>query len=214
MRGAIFDMDGLLVDSERLYQRCWHDLAREHGVVLPPTFAAEITGSSAALIRRIVEKYWPGEDPDQIARTCLERVMVIEETQLVPKEGAAELLQALTSSGWQLAVASSSPRAKVRRNLDLTGLAAYFQEVLSGEDILRGKPFPDIFLLAAERLGLAPEDCLVLEDSINGLRAARAAGCVPVMVPDQVPPTQELRSFCRIYPSLSEVLAHIRSGCL
>lgn len=214
MRGAIFDMDGLLLDSERLYQQCWHDLAQEHGVLLPDSFAAEINGTGADLTRKILQRIFPAADPDLLAAECAKRVTLMEETELVPKEGAVELVEALHEAGWRLAVASSSPREMVFRNLEHTGFTPYFSQVLSGDDVARAKPSPDIFLLAAERLLLEPEDCLVLEDSPNGLRAARAAGCIPVMVPDQVQPTEELRSFCAVYPSLVDVLAAIRSGKL
>jgi HAD superfamily hydrolase (TIGR01509 family) len=214
MRGAIFDMDGLLLDSERLYQQCWRDLAKEHGIILPDSFPMEITGSGADRTRIILRKYFPGADPDALITDCKERVTLLEETDLAPMPGAAELLHYLQEMNWLLAVASSSPRDMVLRNLERTGLSVYFRQVLSGEDIVRGKPFPDIFLLAAERLGVAPQDCLVLEDSPNGLLAARAAGCRPVMVPDQVPPTDELLSFCLVYPSLTDVMNAVRSGKL
>lgn len=214
MRGAIFDMDGLLLDSEQIYQRCWHALARELGAVLPPTFAEEITGTGADQARGVLRKYFPMADPDALIAECKARVMEIEETELDLKPGAAALLEALQAAGWKLAVASSSPREMVTKNLERTGVAARFDQVICGGDAKRGKPFPDIFLLAAERLGLAPSECLVFEDSPNGLRAARAAGCRPIMVPDLVRPTQELLAFCTVYASLSDALDALRSDGL
>lgn len=214
MRGAIFDMDGLLLDSEQIYQRCWHALARELGAVLPPTFAAEITGTGADQARIVLRKHFPMTDPDSLMAACKARVMEVEETELDPKPGAAALLEALYAAGWRLAVASSSPRDMVVKNLERTGLAGRFHQVVCGGEVARGKPFPDIFLLAAERLGLDPADCLVLEDSPNGLRAARAAGCRPIMVPDLVPPTPELRSISTVFPSLNEVLEAFQAGIL
>ena len=91
----------------------------------------------------------------------------------------------------------------VHTNLVRTGIDGYFDVLVSGDEVSRGKPDPDIFLLAAERLGLAPGDCYVLEDSPNGLLAARAAGCTPVMIPDLVPPTPELTEFASVYPDLT-----------
>ena len=214
MRGAIFDMDGLLLDSESLYQRCWHELARELGAVLPPDFVSEITGSGTERSRAVLREYYPMTDPDELMAACRARVMILEETELTLKPGAAELLEALHGAGWRLAVASSSPRDMVSTNLNRTGLARWIDSMVCGGETERGKPFPDIILLAAERMGLRPEDCMVLEDSPNGLEAARAAGSLPVMVPDLVPPTEEIRSFCAVYPSLCDVLDAVRSGQL
>ena len=214
MRGAIFDMDGLLLDSEKIYQRSWHALARERGLTLPSTFAQEITGTGTEQSRLILRKYYPSDDPDRLLAACKERVMAMEETELDPKPGAAALLKALHDAGWKLAVASSSPRDMVEKNLKKTGLDQWMHQIVCGNEVRHGKPAPDIFLLAAQRLGLDPSLCLVLEDSPSGLRAAQAAGCRPVMVPDQVPPTPELTAFCAVYPSLLHVLEDIQAGKL
>ena len=214
MRGAIFDMDGLLLDSEKLYQRCWHELAQELGAVLPRDFASQITGGGREHSRVVLGKYYPMVDPDELMTECRARVTVLEEAEMPMKPGAAELVEALHDAGWRLAVASSSPRDMVVRNLERTGLAKWIDCVVCGGETERGKPFPDIILLAAERLGLRPEECMVLEDSPNGLEAARAAGSLPVMVPDMVPPTDELYTFCRIYASLCDVLDAVSSGQL
>ena len=184
MKGAIFDMDGLLLDSERLYQSCWHQLARDRGLSLPSDFAVRITGSGPK-------------------RECMAMMVEREKTDLQLKPGAADLLPALKKAGYRLAVASSSPRDMVLTNLGRTGIDGYFDVVVCGDEVSRGKPDPDIFLLAAERLGLLPGDCYVLEDSPNGLLAARAAGCRPVMIPDLVPPAPEFAGFASVYPDLT-----------
>ena len=212
MRGAIFDMDGLLLDSEQIYQRCWQELAREKDIVLPASFAEEITGSGAEQARSVLRRCFPATDPDWLIAACKARVMEVEETELDPKPGAAALLEYLYAAGWRLAVASSSPREMVQKNLERTNLARWFHQIITGGEVARGKPFPDIFLLAADRLGLEPAECLVLEDSPNGLRAAQAAGCRPVMVPDLVRPTPELLAFCPVYPSLCEVKEAVLAG--
>ena len=151
-------------------------------------------------------------DPDALMTACKARVMEIEETELDLKPGAAALLKTLHAAGWKLAVASSSPRVMVIKNLEHAGIAAWFDQVICGGEVARGKPCPDIFLLASARLGLDPADCLVLEDSPNGLRAAKAAGCRPIMIPDLVRPTPELLAFCTVYPSLCEVKEAVLAG--
>lgn len=203
MKGAIFDMDGLLLDSERLYQRCWHQLASDRGLTLPPDFASMITGSGPKKARLVLSRCYPGDDPEALTRECMAMMVELEKTDLQLKPGAADLLPALKKAGYRLAVASSSPKDMVHTNLVRTGIDGYFDALVSGDEVSRGKPDPDIFLLAAERLGLLPGECYVLEDSPNGLLAARAAGCTPVMIPDLVPPAPEFTGFATVYPDLT-----------
>jgi len=110
------------------------------------------------------------------------------------KPGLKELLSTLEDLGMPRIVASSSPRNMIEMNLQTSGTARYFHDVVSGTEVARSKPAPDTFLLAAEKLHTDPKDCLVLEDSFNGVRAGRAAGCVTVMVPDLMQPTDEIRA--------------------
>jgi HAD superfamily hydrolase (TIGR01509 family) len=138
-----------------------------------------------------------------------------EKTDLQLKPGAADLLPALKKAGYRLAVASSSPRDMVLTNLGRTGIDSYFDVVVCGDEVSRGKPDPDIFLLAAERLGLLPGDCYVLEDSPNGIRAGHRAGCSVLMVPNMVQPDEEIRELCTgIYGTLSDVKKAMASGAL
>ena len=132
----------------------------------------------------------------------------LEESKQVPmKPGVVELLEYLKQHAVRMAVASSAPMELIKSNLRLAGIADYFDAVVSGEQVEHGKPFPDIFLLAAQKLNLQAQDCYVFEDGINGVRAGIQAGCSTIMVPDLVPPTKELYEQCTgIYPSLHAVL--------
>jgi HAD superfamily hydrolase (TIGR01509 family) len=107
-----------------------------------------------------------------------------------------EILQRLEQRATPLALATSSSRRYVERQLDANDLAPFFKAVATRDDVRRGKPHPDLFLKAATDLGIAPQRCLVLEDSHNGVRAAHAAGCVPIMVPDLLQVTDEMRALC------------------
>ena len=180
MKGAIFDMDGLLLDSERLYQSCWHQLARDRGLTLPSDFAVRITGSGPKQAHLVLRSCYPDDDPDALTRECMAMMVEREKTDLQLKPGAADLLPALKKAGYRLAVASSSPRDMVLTNLGRTGIDSYFDVVVCGDEVSRGKPDPDIFLLAA-----------------------RAAGCRPVMIPDLVPPAPEFAGFASVYPDLT-----------
>lgn len=136
-------------------------------------------------------EYIPG-DPQKV----LDKIWQLADERFargVPcKKGLKELLATLEDMGLPRIVASSSPRNMIEMNLQTTGTARYFHDVVSGTEVAHSKPAPDTFLVAAKKLHLDPHDCLVLEDSFNGVRAGRAAGCVTVMVPDLMQPTEEI----------------------
>ena len=112
------------------------------------------------------------------------------------KKGLDELLAYLKGRGLPMAIGSSTKSPLVKRNLNMAGVAGYFSQIAAGEMVTRCKPAPELFLLAAKLLDLPPQNCLVLEDSFNGVRAGRAAGCITVMVPDLSAPTQEILALC------------------
>ena len=130
-------------------------------------------------------------------------------------EGAREILHYFHEHGVRIATASSSTVEQIEANLIKSGLRDYFDAVVGGDLVVNGKPAPDIFLLSAERIGVSPADCYVFEDGYNGLRGAAAASCAPVMIPDTLPPTDEMRAICTgVYPSLSAALAAVKQGAL
>lgn len=203
MIGAIFDMDGLLIDSERLFQRVWRELAAEAGYTPDDTFAAAMCGSSGKVTEEVLRRYVPGVDPQALIAECYRRVIELEKVNIPLKSGAVEILAGMKRRGFRTALASSSPLDMIERNLEITGLTAFFDELIPGTEVQHGKPEPDIFRLAAGRLGLPARDCYVFEDSVNGVRAGHAAGCMTVMIPDLVQPTPEVRALCHgVYPDL------------
>ena len=181
VKGVIFDMDGLMFDTERLWDKMWEPACKALGLPLPENlaaFSASCRGLAGDNLRSQVAKYIPG-DPQRL----LDKV-------------------------WQMADERfASPRTMIEMNLQNTGTARYFHDVVSGTEVKHSKPAPDTFLLAAEKLHLDPKDCLVLEDSFNGVRAGRAAGCVTVMVPDMMQPTEEIT---QLYDRKCEDLLEVR----
>jgi len=211
MRGAIFDMDGLLIDSERIWQRIWQEMAAERDVTLGAAFPREIIGTSGARTREVLRRHYPGHDPEEVLRECSARVSALEEHGVPLKPGARTILDGLRAEGYRIAVASSSPMDMIRRNLELDGIDGYFDTLASSREVKQGKPAPDVFLLAAERLGLPPEECWVFEDSHSGVEAGWRAGCRVVMVPDMVPPDERARRMCRLVcRDLTEAWEQIR----
>ena len=214
VKGVIFDMDGLMFDTERLWDTFWEPACEALGVPMPedqPGFYASGRGLAGQYLIQHVRKYFPGVDPQKM----LDKVWQVGNERFargVPcKPGLMELLELLEVRGLPRIVASSSPRNMIEQNLQTTGTARYFHDIVCGADVQHSKPAPDIFLEAARRLKLDIHDCLVLEDSFNGVRAGHAAGAVTVMVPDLAQPDEEIR---RLYDYCCHDLYEVREMLL
>ena len=171
----------------------------------PPDFKYAICGTSGEAMNHIIERYYHVPEGSEIQRLCKERVARRLAEHVPEKEGARELISFFHEKGWPLAIGSSSPAQQIRANLSVTGLLPFFAAIASGDEVQRGKPAPDIFLLAARKLGASPKDCFVFEDSPNGILAAYAAGMKPVMVPDLMPATEDIRQKCfALFHTLTE----------
>lgn len=206
-QGAIFDMDGLLFDTERMYRDSWKQSAQQFGLVHNPDFPRTVCGSSGAHMREIILQYYPQVDAKAFANDCILRVERELETHVPAKTGVRDILQYFKQHGVRVAVASSSKRATVLHNLKQADILSYFDAVVSGDQVTHGKPAPDIFLLAAQQIGCEPENCYVFEDGTNGIRAGATAGCTTIMIPDLTPPNAQLEQLCAgIYPSLSDAM--------
>ncbi len=195
MKGVIFDMDGVLFDTETLWKRVWKELADEYGIELSPAFHNEIGGSSS-IMGQIVARHFHLEDGEPTVAEAYRRVDRYLLEKVPEKPGLHECLEALSEAGYTLALASSSYRHTIERNLKESHTDACFSAIVSREEITNGKPAPDIFLLAAEKIGMKPEDCYIIEDSLNGIKAAHAAGGKPIMAIDLIQPTEEIRPLC------------------
>ena len=179
MTGAVlWDMDGTLVDSEEFHWLSWRDTMAQEGLpVTHDQFLATFGQRNDAILPQ-----WLGRNatPDRIqrigdAKEALYRKLV-RERGLQPLPGAKEWVARLHQEGWRQAIASSAPRANVEVVLEVTGLGSYFDAIVSAEDVTAGKPDPQVFLKAADRLGIPPSRCIVVEDATAGVEAARRAG--------------------------------------
>lgn len=202
--GVIFDMDGVLVDSAAPHEESWRVLAAELGHNVT---SEQFTATFGRQNRDIIPLLFDVNDPDQITalserKELVYRELVRDRVPLV--RGAAALVRALHSTGVGLAIGSSGPRENIDlvvKALDACGL---FHAIVSANDVTRGKPDPQVFLLAAERLGRAPADCVVIEDAPVGVTAARRAGCKPVAVLMHHP-QEAFAEACRVYPTLGDI---------
>jgi HAD superfamily hydrolase (TIGR01509 family) len=199
-------MDGLLVDSERLERRVWQAAAREHGIDLSDERFATFIGHTREENDRQLAEYF-GEAFDVVAfrETCHRGLRALMETEGVGlRPGAREWLEFVAGLGIPLGLATTSGATVVRERLG--GLVSAFRVVVTGPDVARGKPYPDIYLEAARRLGIAPTVGLALEDSPAGARSAIAAGMAVVVVPDLVTPPPDVASAAAgVYDSLDAV---------
>jgi HAD superfamily hydrolase (TIGR01509 family) len=211
LKAAIFDMDGVLFDTERIYQQTWQELADERGIQLEEGFVRAISGTSGTRTNQVIEQYYHVEDGTALRAACRQRIKEKLEVYVPIKEGVPELLAEFKKRGMKIAIASSSRRIQIESNLRNSNLTGYFDEIVSGEDVEHGKPAPDIFLAAAEALGCRPEECYVFEDSENGVRAGHSAGCYVVMVPDVVQPGPDtIRCCSEIQKSLLDVYKEVK----
>ena len=215
---VIFDMDGLMLDSEQMAQTAWRRALAGWGLALPDDLYLQLIGRAAPDTKTILRNAFGAALPVEEAYTrkqqYLDNEIALKGIPLKP--GLLELLDFLDALRMPKAVASSTHRAFVMRKLTLTGLLPRFDAVSCGDEVANGKPAPDVFLSAAERLGVPAERCVVLEDSDAGIRAAHAAGMIPILVPDLKPPTAEIAALThRVFPSLVEVreyLVALRAG--
>lgn len=194
---VVFDMDGLILDTERLWMAAMIETMAGRGHAVTPDFYRTLLGTPWPGIRdRIVERYGPDLPAEDIRVAWTARFVELSRTDLTLKPGVAELLDLLDALAIPAAVATSCPKDLALEHFDHLGLAHRFRHIVTLGDYGHGKPHPAPYLTAAARLGVAPADCLALEDSHNGVRSAASAGMMTVMVPDLVGPTDEIGALC------------------
>jgi HAD superfamily hydrolase (TIGR01509 family) len=207
---VILDMDGLMLDTEPISLGAWQAAAADLGYDLDSSTYDRMIGLGHAaaleLLRRTFGDACPIDDLAARARQGYE--LALEAGGIPHKPGLEALLRFLDDRRLPRAVATSTETALATRKLRQAGVLDYFEVVIGGDEVSRGKPEPDIFLLAAERLGSHPDDCLVLEDSGPGLHAAVAAGMRVILVPDRAEPAAEMRALAY---AVTESLAEART---
>jgi HAD superfamily hydrolase (TIGR01509 family) len=207
VKAVVFDMDGLLVDTETVVFAAMQRAAAGIGGEMPFTTFQRMVGLQHAHSDVIlVEHFGAGFDLDAWARVVSEHFQEEAAAGIALKAGVVEILDALDAAGLPRAIATSSSLAAVQQSLGRHGLVDRFHALITRDVQTRGKPHPEPFLKAAEALGVDPADCLALEDSHNGVRSASSAGMMTVMVPDMLDPTEEMHTLCvRIARDLHEV---------
>ena len=206
--GVVFDADGTLFDTENLMYEVWVEVGEEMTFPYPGREYLDYVGlNRAAVLSLMRERYGDGFDGADFMVRCVARLSERIEREGVPlKPGVREILAYLKEQNVPIGLATSTHRVRTQRRLELCGLSEYFQAVTTGDEVTKGKPDPEIYLTTCGKLGLDPTRCLAVEDSKNGILSARAAGMSVAMIPDMIPPSEELLAqVWRRFDSLPEL---------
>ena len=188
LEGAIFDMDGLMFDTEPLWTKTWEPILNDLGFEYPHGLADAVRGTSGKSMEAVISRFVPDVDAAVVRERAYAAVHKLIEQGVPKKPGLDELLEYLKEEGVPMAVASSSSLEAIETNLANGHIREYYSRLRTGVGMANPKPAPDIFLAAAEDLGVNPANTLVLEDSLSGVRAGVAGGFITIMVPDMVAP--------------------------
>ena len=210
IKAVLFDMDGLMIDTESLSTEAFINSAKAQGYNMTKEETLKVLGYTKASIYQFWIDYFQGTNVDGKKLVddhyeYIENVLYTVGPEKMPY--VEELLKYLRENNYKIAVASSSDTADIKNNLEKTKLEKYIDEIASGAEVENGKPAPDVFLLAAKRLGVDAKDCLILEDSKAGIKAGKASGAMVFMVPDMFTVDKECEDTAdRILTNLGEVI--------
>lgn len=204
VKAIIFDMDGVILDSESISDITWRKAAEEKGLSVNDEILNACRGSNKNDTIQTLKKYYGSDfDSEAFLERTSELFHEIEEKDGIPLLPYAKEILEYLKPRYRLALASSTRGPTVERQLRAAGVIDFFETRTTGEMVEHSKPNPEIYLMACKSIGMNPEDCVAVEDSLNGIRSAYAAGLKPVMVIDKVQPTEEIRKMCcNIFDSL------------
>ncbi len=211
-KAVVFDMDGVIFDSERAIMQCWKEVASRHNIPDIEKAILACTGTTMVRTREIMLNLYGADFPyDEYARESSAIFHSRYDGGRLPmKQGVKELLTFLKERGKKIALASSTRQQVVTDELRDAGIIEYFDRIICGDMVSRSKPAPDIFLKACEELNISPSDSYAIEDSYNGIRAAHAGGLHPIMVPDLLPADEEMQSLAEIVlPNLTSIMEYL-----
>ena len=209
-KAAIFDMDGLILDSERTVLNIWEKIGEKYGFENIRAYGISVIGKNKkATIDEFERVYGESGVPYEKELRAVYNEMA-QKGEVPLKPNTLELLNAMKSAGMKIAIASSSTREEITSQLGPLGALELFDAIVSGDQVTRSKPDPEIFLKACDALNVKPEESLGLEDSYNGVRSCKASGLYTIMVPDLIAPNDEMKELADIIlPSLKDVQAFL-----
>lgn len=216
IRAILFDMDGVLINTEPLHYRMWKKVFHGRGLEIDYEGYKDCIGATQDfLIDLILRNYgvdFHGDEKRLKSEAMAAKKQMIEEEGFPEMPGVEKMLQRLYEQGYLLAIASSSPVSFIALAMDYLGVKQYFHLINSGDNVARSKPAPDIYLDTAKRLGVKPEECVVLEDSTNGVTSAVAAGMLCVGLYNQDSGVQDLEKAAVVIGGLDEFTPELIAG--
>lgn len=208
LRAVIFDMDGLMIDTEHLHHESFKTVLEQYGITPVPNAMGviHISGISAeANWEHFKKQYGFSADTQELTKAKNDAHLKLLENKVEAMPGLLDLLKNLKANGYKVGIASSSIREHINLIVSRLGIADFFDAITSGEEVDNGKPAPDIFLKAAAKLGMNPAECVVLEDAMNGMRAGKAAGMYVIVVPNEFTQDEDFSAADLRVSSLKEV---------
>ena len=207
-KAAIFDMDGLLLDTESIFLEAFKNTCKRLDLDFDMSMFKSLIGTNSVKTKTILEEHFGEGFSHEVFRKTWRQYVAgyISEKSIPLKEGVPELLDKVRNQKLPMAVATSTAYKDACKTLERTGLIDYFDFIVAGDQVIKGKPDPEIYLKVAEKINVLPEECIAFEDSENGVKSALAAGMEVIQVPDLIYPSDELRSMgYRIIDSLKKV---------
>lgn len=205
LTSVVFDMDGVLFDSEALVQACWEIVAHKYGIAHIRQTCQRCLGINAATTRQIFLEEYGETFPYDAYKKEMSALywQQVQDGKLALKPGVREILAALHEGGYVVGIASSTRHAAILHQLEHFGLENAFDQIVGGDEVQHSKPDPEIYQKACQALGVSPEAAYAVEDSYNGIRSAYRAGLHPIMIPDLLPPTEEMHRLAEhIFPHM------------
>lgn len=198
IKAMIFDMDGVLFDTERVLKDCWIKTAKEMNFFIGEEELRQMRGASAAFCNTLFQKWYEGKVDYKKARARRSQYLeeYIDLHSIPEKKGLKELLNYLKQQTIPFAIATSTERKRASEYWEMAKITDLISASVCGDEVTNSKPDPEIFLTAAKKLHVPIQDCMIVEDSINGLKAARASGAFSCMVPDLTPYSEDLKPIC------------------
>lgn len=204
-KGIIFDLDGVLVDSSEFHFRAWQIWAKRHGTTMTYEFFRETFGMvNDNIIPHLIPRKLTSEELKALSDDKEAIFREVARGKIKPLNGAVELVMALQSHGYKLAIGSSTPRKNIEVVLESIGLKDSFSVCIAAEDVTKGKPDPEVFLKAAKAIGVLPSRCVVIEDAVAGIQAAKNAGMKAIAV-TTTHPRERLKQADIIVESIADV---------